>query len=296
VNTTIATITDRDTAITAQTNATTIGGLFVATLPGLFLADKGGEFTAGLKIDDTITAQQYSYSDKASTYDGSVLNAKTAKAGGNLATATATYTAANNLVLTGFAAHSIPLSAGDTVKLILKPSAIFGFTANGNSGGGGILKSSVRYTQALDANFNYDSGTYTKISTTVTGNPASQYKIDTTLGLPTAAEIKPTGWAFGFYMGASPSANFVWTTTKTAAQVTNLVTETITAGAATATTNTTTNTSSSSSTALVTTLGETHSLGIFIPFDGKIRLDIDLNGSNLLVFDNLTFQLYVPLK
>jgi len=47
---------------------------------------------------------------------------------------------------------------------------------------------------------------------------------------------------------------------------------------------------------LNTSFGETHSFGIFFPFQNGMRADLTLNGTNLLVLDSLTLQLYAPLK
>lgn len=287
-------INDEILTVNYATSMTTLGALYGATLPGFFLKDKGAEFSAGLALSDRITAQNYSYSDKVMPY--SINTTKVAQAGGTLTSGSTTIKNANYLDLSAFAAHSIPLVSNEAVKFILKPTAVIQYTSDNNTAGGGILESSESYTQNLNASFEYDSSAYTKTKVAQTGAPASQSKLGLGATLPMAFEIKPTGWPFGFFMGTTPTLTLLWTKTTSSGATTTTTTENWNSGAIVSSTVTATYSSATSSTKLSPSLGETHSLGIFVPLGNDLRLDVDLNGSNLLVFDNLTFQVYVPLK
>jgi hypothetical protein len=51
-----------------------------------------------------------------------------------------------------------------------------------------------------------------------------------------------------------------------------------------------------SSTVFAPSFAETHTFGIFIPLANDIRADIYMNGNNLLAFQGLSMQVYLPLK
>ena len=293
-STTPATITDRDAAITAKISDTTIKGVYAVVLPGFFLANKGAEFTAGLAITDVITGQTYSYTDTVKNYSGLTAGAKTA-VNGNYANTTATYKSANDIDISAFCSHSIPVLSSDTLSFTMKPAALVEYKNDSYTGVGGILESSVQTYQPLDANFAYSTGVSTKTTTVITGTPASSSTFAIAAVLPTAFELKPAGWAFGFYVGATPSMNLTWTTTTSAKQTTVTTTETYTNGALSATGVVIASSSPTSATKLTPSFGEVHSFGIFVPLGDKLRLDVSLGGSNLLVLDNLTMQLYIPI-
>lgn len=293
-STTTPTITDRDAAITSETNDTTIKGLYTVVLPGFFMAGKGAEFTAGLALTDVITGQTYSYTDTVKNYSGATAGQKTA-VNGDYANTTATYKAANDIDISAFCAHSIPILSSDTLSFTMKPAALVEYKHDSYTGVGGILESSVQTYQPLDTSFAYSTGVSTKTTTLVTGTPANSSTFAIAAALPTAFELKPAGWAFGFYVGATPSMNLTWTTTTSAEQTTVTTTETYTNGVLSGTGIVTSSTSATSTTRLTPSFGEIHSFGIFIPLGDKLRLDVSLGGSNLLILDNLTMQLYVPL-
>jgi hypothetical protein len=293
-NSAVAVIQDEETAITSKVSDTTIKGLYAVVLPGFFMAGKGAEFTAGLALTDVITGQTYSYTDTIKNYNGLTAGAKTA-VDGDYANTTATYKSASDIDILAFCSHTIPVLSSETLSFTMKPAAAIDYKQDSYTGVGGILESSVEVYQPLDANFAYTTGVSQKITTVVGGEPAHSSTFAILAALPTAFELKPAGWAFGFYVGATPSMSLTWTTATTSSQTTVKTTETYTNGALSATGIATTVKSASSTTSLTPSFGEIHSFGIFVPLGDKLRLDVSLGGSNLLILDNLTMQLYIPL-
>jgi len=293
------TISDEDMAITSKTNDTTIKGVYTVVLPGFFMADKGAEFTAGLSLKDVITSQTYSYTYTVKNYSGATVGQKTA-VNGSYSSWAETYKPSNSIDISAFFAHSIPVLTSDTLSFTLKPAALVEYSNDSYTGGtGGILESSVAYTQPLDTSFVYSTGVYNKVTKTYTGTPATSSTFAISAVLPTAFELKPAGWAFGFYVGATPTMSLSWATTKTDGQTTVTTTQTYTNNTLTTTAIATASSSATSSTKLTPSFGESHSFGIFIPLGDKLRLDIRANGatanSSLFVVNALTMQLYIPL-
>lgn len=291
------TVTDRNVNITKTDSFTTIAALYLATLPGFALADKGGVFTAGVSLSDRIDTTKYDYADTDKTYNVATLNAKTGTSGFSTVSQ-ASYDPGNYLDIAAYIAHSLPLVTNDILKFSIKPETVFEFTNDDNTAGIGILRSRTYYTQGLNAGFSYDSGTYTKTSITVTGPVASQSTFGIAANLPTALEIRPKGWAFGFMAGATPKVSLKWTTVKAAASTTTTTVDTITAGAVTGSVVTPVTTSGGSTTSLALATSEVHSFGLFIPFGeaDKYRLDIFISGTDITYVNQFTMQVYIPLK
>ncbi|HUX37427.1 MAG TPA: hypothetical protein VMV44_05945 [Rectinemataceae bacterium] len=285
---------DYDLTIKNVTNTTFIRGLYTLTMPGFFMTSAGANFSAGVLVSDSMAAGTGTYEKTTKNYDLSVLGAKTAL-GGTYTNAQTNYATAHDLNFAVYASHTVPFAPAAGFSLVLKPNLEVSYEDNiGNNLP--IQTGGVQYSQPLNTSFVYDGTSYSKITVTSSGTPATKTNLGLGFGLPTAVEIKPDGWAFGFFAGSTLQVNFVWNTTTAAYGSSTQTTDTYTGSTVTATSVSTTTTLAAPTTQLTPTVSEAHALGIFIPFAGKTRLDVSLNSNNLLAFDSLKMQLYMPLK
>lgn len=298
----LATSDQETLSIDSSISQTTISLLYGASLPGFIMKDKGSKFSAGLCVTDAITGQEYAYDDTTRRYDLSTVGSKTPTATGSTRSLTSgSYDAANYIGFNVYADHSLPYAPAAGMQFIVRPrvSALVSFDRNGSyatPGNGGIATGTVSYTnQPLDANGNYDNSTYVKTTTTISGNAPLVTKVGFGFALPMGFEWKPEKLPFGFYAGSTAKMSFAWATTTNYARTTTQVVSTYT-GAANVDVTTYSVSAASSSTTLTPAFSEVHSLGLFVPFADNIRLDISLNGNNILDFDNFTCQVVIPLK
>jgi hypothetical protein len=271
-----AAVADIDASVTSKSNQTAISANYMITMPGFFGSAKGNKFSAGIALTDAITNSSYAYSSTSTVYDLSVPGAKT-QTGSTTTTAERAYSPVNYLGLTAMAKHSLNFAPAQGIVLEIAPQVLASFSVDRNNAYANA-NASAAYGGLVTS---YTSGATSQ--TTAYADEPGTSDIAVGLNLPSAFKIKPEAWPFGFFSGAQPFASFTWTTTTSAGL-------TYTSGATTYTT------TSQSATAFKPAFGESHSFGIFIPFQGDIRADIAMNGNNLLAFDNLTLQLYVPLK
>ena len=285
---------DYDLTIKSATNTTLIKGLYTLTMPGFFMNSAGADFSAGALVSDNMAAGTNTYEKTTKNYNLSVLGAKTAL-GGTYANSQVTYATGHDLNFAVYAGHTLPFAPAAGFSFVLKPNLALTFEDNiGQSSP--IATGQVYYSQPLNTSFVYDGTSYTKTTVTSSGTPATTTNLGLGFGLPTAVEIKPDGWAFGFFAGSKLQLNLVWNTTTAAYGSSTTTADTYTGSTVTATSVQTTTTFAAPTTKLTPTVSETHALGIFFPFAGKTRLDVSLNSSNLLAFDSLVMQLYMPLK
>jgi len=296
----LANTSEETLSIDSSISQTTISLLYGASLPGFIMKDKGAKFSAGVCVSDAITSQAYDYDDTTRLYNLLTVGSKTAIAGGTRTVESQSYDAANYIGFNVYADHSLPYAPAAGMQFIVKPrvSALVSFDRDGSyasSANGGIATGTVTYSQPLDANGNYDNTAYTKTTTTISGNAPLVTTVGFGFTLPMGFEWKPEKLPFGFYAGSTAKMSFAWATTKNYERTTTQVVSTYT-GAANVDVTTYTVSNASSSTTLTPDFSEKHSLGLFVPFADNIRLDISLNGANLLDFDSFTCQVVIPLK
>lgn len=228
-------------------------------------------------------------------------------AGGNHSNITASFAATNYLSVSAMAQHSINFAPADGTFFGISPQLVLQYYDDPNNAFtnaenptptpySAIPSSYVTYSQTLDATFSYNNVGYTKTTVSISGAAPATSQFGFSLNLPVAFKFKPDSWPFGLFSGSTPTASLAWQTVTSSGQTITTTVDTYTGAAITNTVISTSPASPTSTTKLVTVFSETHSFGIFIPFQNNIRADIALNGSDVLMFDNLTMQLYVPLK
>jgi len=291
--TVLGTITDTSVDITNTSNTTTIDVGYTLSMPGFVGAANGNKFSAGLAVSDAIGSAAYSYTSTSKLYTAGAVNTKTA-AGGGTTVGSATYSSVNAPTVTVMALHSFKF-APESASLVIQPQVVaqYKYTPNGGSA---IAASATEYTQTLNASFAYDGSAYTKTTYTTTGTPSSVGVLDIGINLPTAFKFKPAAWPFGVLAGSDLYSEFKTTTTTTSGETQTTTDQNYTGTTLTSTTVSSTTNTATTQVTFAPSFGEKHYFGIFIPLGGDIRADISLNGSNLLVFDSLSVQLYVPLK
>lgn len=295
-----ANITDETLTLESKTSQVQIGAAYRLALPPLLKA-LGGKFYAGLSVLDAISGQTYTFDDITKPYTtGGTANTKTAAAGGTHVSRVDTYAASNYINIVAMAAHGIELAPLEDTAIALLPTFSISYANDGNNAfatPAGVLTERVAYTETLNSSFVNDGTTaYTKTTTSYTGSSAKRDTFKVDLQLPSSFKTKPSGWPIGFLAGATGSLDFSWRTDTTGAQTTTTKTENLTGSTVNSTTTSTTSATPTMSSVFTGTFSEAHSFGIFMPFQGGMRADLRLNGSNLLILDNLTLQLYVPLK
>lgn len=302
------TITDEVLAVESKTSQTQIGLTYRLAMPAL-LTPLGGKFYAGISVIDAISGQTYTYDDITKPYTtGGAINTKTAAAGGTHDSQVDTYGTSNYLKFVAMAGHGIEIAPLPDTKIALLPTLSLAYANDGNNAyatSQGILTQRVSYTETLNSSFVNDGTTpYNKTTVAKSGSPAKTDTFQIDVQLPTSFKVKPNGWPIGFMAGATGTMDFKWNIATTSAQTTTTTLVNYTGTTVNSTTVTTTTAVPTSSSTLVTTLGETHSFGLFMPFQGGMHADFVLsnttsiisNVSNLFDLDNMTLQLYVPLK
>ncbi len=255
----------------------------------------GNMWVAGAGAGIALNGGQYTYDYVSRPYDLTVLNTKTATAGGAHTNRISTYASGFDFNVGLSGARVVEIALGAIANFRFAPTVgllVSNETNNGNAWESGY----VQYTQVLDANGAYNGAAYNRTTRTTTGTPASTLTLAGGAGLPMGLKIKPAGWLFSIMLGAQPAITVQDAITTTSSMHTTQTIDNITG--------TTVNTTDispvayadpTSSSDFTYSLSENHYLGISVDFGGGIRVDARLNGS-LLNFENFTLQGVIPLN
>ncbi len=283
--------TEETLAIVAKDGTTAIGLNYDLRMPAGGTA--GNEWRAGVSAGVDLNGAEYSYDYVARDYDLSVLNTKTPLAGGTHDSFVYTYntTLDFNVDLSG--ARVFDFAFGTDVNYRFAPTVTLGLSTESN-GGNALLAQTIGYTQVLNAAGAYNGAAYNRTTNAVTGNPASEFRLDCGLSLPMALKIKPAGWMFSLLFGATPAISVAMITNTTDGTTSTTTVENLTGATVNFTNITPTTNTASSSTTYDYNLGEVHYIGISANFSG-VRLDARLNGT-LLTFEGFTIQAVIPFN
>lgn len=209
----------------------------------------------------------------------------------------------------GNAGGSITLSAQHFFYFDLAESLRLGFAPRVSAGPTITPNSSYSVTQqvAVTKDDGDNNGVFTDAADTITtttttywgNNSLTVADIAFQASLPAALRFRPAGWPFGVTLGnqvnVSATVRYVWNYT----QSTRVVVE-VASGDDPATVDTTTTTTEvpgnkTTSTTMSWNFDDDFKLGLTVYLPADITLDVILNASNLLEFDNLSVQAVIPL-
>ena len=219
----------------------------------------------------------------------------------------------------GVGSFGVSAGGGKSFYFALAPGIEFGFVpelyidySTGPASGSNLLYSGSAYVDQQDSDsdgiFDFETAdtkitdTYTYTNTTAVngaGVPVSglvkEDTFTTTITLPTSIKIQPKEWKFAFTLGAEPSISWENRRETTTAPQYSLTSTTLAAG-----TTTTTNSSGGAPSETVDyandwTINIAHDIGLQVIFTDDLKLDVSLNGNNIIDFEGMTLQLIAAI-
>jgi hypothetical protein len=196
--------------------------------------------------------------------------------------------------LNAYASNSFYFEPADIVEFGVEPMAQLSFNwdpSHYRKTTEATVVTTVDGTETVNTTTTWENATVDPVAGTVAAIDQTT-SLGLTVSLPTGAVVSPNNLPFEILMGATPqvSTTVTWTSTKEA-------TEKSTDNLATTSTTTFVNADGGTKTrAIAYSVSSSHNFGLSFPFADTARLDVQMNGSNLLVFDNLAVQAIFALQ
>ncbi len=292
----LALSTDSTKDVTTEIN---ISPNYILTLPALFGEHEMNDFKVGGGLSFTMHSRNFVIDDVTVVNDyAGGRAAGTFVAGGTSVDQTLTYRGNLDMNFNVGASHSFYYNPASFLTVGIEPSLGFfldvtpetNLTLTENA-----IKSVSDTTGdgAYDNIVSYQTTTFTEVAT-------DDSTVSTTIAanIPMAAVVEPEGWFFGVIMGADASMSYtrevVSNDTNAASSVETFDINDVSQG-----TTPTTTVGGGNTTREVDhfwAFDFQHSFGLTFDLGEGVRADLQLNGSNLFVFDSLDVQLIVGLE
>jgi hypothetical protein len=295
--------------------ATTFGldATYEIILPAFFGDNDANEVLIGTNLGFTSHGGEYSTDYVFQNYDYGSPGGSATRLTRNDDSTSTTLEASNDFDFSAWFQHAFYFDVGAGVEFGIRPAASLGYERVGDTGGDPrITKQKIVDRRDLTGDGDFgDAGDEIETTTikyddavwnvtAASAEPASpENNFTASVWVPTGVTVQPDGWKFGVALGSTPNLSYTLGSSKVeyGSKTTTVVndgtgaeqsrTEQDNSGANQTTTN--------EGVQHEFTIEATHNLSVFVDINESVRVDVDLNGNNLLDFDSLTIQAIIAL-